>query len=334
MSTLLTSVRRTFSLYNPRLLFILAAVGLLWFALRNVSLHEIWRLLHQLKPQHLLLLMSINGLIVVALGSRWWLFLAALGHRLPYLELARYRLAAFGVSYFTPGPHFGGEPLQVYLLQQRNGVTTADAVASVTLDKVFDLLFNFVFLCVGFLLILAQLPSVGFSAAAVPYAVLAAALPLGLLMATATGRRPVSTALGAMGRYAAWGQSVYDLAYSSESQMIGLCQRQPRALWMAALLSLLNWLMLIGEFWLATYILRLNLTLMQAVFIMVAARVAILLPMPAGLGALESGLVLAAGLLGLNPAAGISLGILIRARDILVGLLGLWLASVDVGQVS
>ena len=333
MSTLLTGFRRTF-IFNPRLLFIVAAIGLLWFALRSVSPGEIWRLFQQLNPAKFWLLVGVNGLLLLVFGSRWWLFLMALGHRLPYLALARYRLAAFGVSYFTPGPHFGGEPLQVYLLQQRHGITTADAVASVTLDKMFDLLFNFIFLCIGFLLILGQMPGAGFSASAAPYAFIAATLPLGLLIATASGRRPVSTTIRAFRRYAAWGQSVYDLAYSSESQMIGVCQRQPWALWAATLLSLLTWLMLIGEFWLATYVLGLNLSLVQAIFIMVAARVAILLPMPAGLGALEAGLVLAVGMLGLDPAVGISLGILIRGRDILVGLVGLWLASLDVSKVA
>jgi hypothetical protein len=41
-------------------------------------------------------------------------------------------------------------------------------------------------------------------------------------------------------------------------------------------------------------------------------------------GALEASQVLALGALGINPSTGISLSLLIRARDIALGGLGLW----------
>ena len=65
-------------------------------------------------------LILLNGLIFLTFSGRWWLILRAQGHTIPYLRLSAYRLAAFGVTYFTPGPQFGGEPLQVYLVQRRD----------------------------------------------------------------------------------------------------------------------------------------------------------------------------------------------------------------------
>ena len=62
----------------------------------------------------------------------------------------------------------------------------------------------------------------------------------------------------------------------------------------------------------------------QSVVVLPAARVAFLLPVPAGLGALEAGQVLAMQALGINPAVGIGLSLLIRSRDIIFGGLGLW----------
>jgi uncharacterized membrane protein YbhN (UPF0104 family) len=59
-----------------------------------------------------------------------------------------------------------------------------------------------------------------------------------------------------------------------------------------------------------------------------AVRIAFLLPMPAGLGMLEAGQVLAMGLIGVNPALGVSLSLLIRIRDVIFGGLGLWLGGV------
>jgi uncharacterized membrane protein YbhN (UPF0104 family) len=57
------------------------------------------------------------------------------------------------------------------------------------------------------------------------------------------------------------------------------------------------------------------------------ALLSFLLPIPAGLGALEAGQVFALGALGYSPVQAISLALLIRARDLLFGGLGVLLAS-------
>ena len=114
----------------------------------------------------------------------------------------------------------------------------------------------------------------------------------------------------------------------SEEQSIALCRSHPFFLLAAIGASLLSWLAIIGEFWLMTNVMGLKLTLSEAVVALLAARVAILLPMPAAIGALEASQALAMRVLGQSPAAGVSLSLLIRARDVLLGVLGLWLAGV------
>ncbi len=57
-----------------------------------------------------------------------------------------YRAAANAVSYLTRGPHFGGEPLSVYLLHHQQGVSVSTAAASVALDRLLELLASFVVL--------------------------------------------------------------------------------------------------------------------------------------------------------------------------------------------
>jgi uncharacterized membrane protein YbhN (UPF0104 family) len=89
-------------------------------------------------------------------------------------------------------------------------------------------------------------------------------------------------------------------------------------------ISVLSWIAIIGEYGLALRFLGQNVTLAQTISALVAARFAILLPMPGGLGTLEASQVLALGALGLNPAVGISLSLLIRIRDVTLGGLGLW----------
>jgi uncharacterized membrane protein YbhN (UPF0104 family) len=74
--------------------------------------------------------------------------------------------------------------------------------------------------------------------------------------------------------------------------------------------------------------LGLHLSLPQVMLALTAARLAFLLPVPAGLGSLEAGQVLAMGLLGVNPAVAISLSLVIRARDLFFGGAGLWIGAV------
>jgi len=56
-----------------------------------------------------------------------------------------------------------------------------------------------------------------------------------------------------------------------------------------------------------------------------AARLAILLPFPGGLGALEASQVIVLSGLGYTPAQGAALALLIRARDLVFGGAGLLL---------
>jgi uncharacterized membrane protein YbhN (UPF0104 family) len=82
-------------------------VFLLWLALKDVSWHDLGTLLSRLQAVQILVLLLVNSLIILLLGARWWLILKVQGHRIPFLAAAGYRLAAFSVSYLTPGPAAG-----------------------------------------------------------------------------------------------------------------------------------------------------------------------------------------------------------------------------------
>ena len=127
----------------------------------------------------------------------------------------------------------------------------------------------------------------------------------------------------ALTRIAGWLQTLRQ----SKTQITLLWQDAPSVFLGALLISVLGWAALIGEFWYMTHALGLGLAFPQAITLLLAMRVAILLPMPAGLGVLEAGLAIATAALGLNPAAGISMSLLIRLRDVLVGLVGLCLGG-------
>jgi uncharacterized protein (TIRG00374 family) len=316
------SKRRSHPLWLWLLLGLLGAALLAW-ALRAVPLADILAVLRQLDLGQLLLLFIVNIGIVLLMGLRWWLILAALGHRLPFLAIIRYRLAAFGVSYFTPGPHFGGEPLQVYFVRNKHGVPGSRALAAVSMDKVLELLVNFAFLAFGVALVLSSglLPSrlLGSDLLrnAQPLFLVMTFTPLAYLLALQTGRRP----LGWLARRLPerWAVALTNTE-SALAELVG----RPRALLLALGASLLVWAALLFEYWLALRVLGLSLPLLQIIAILTASRIAMLAPTPGALGALEAAQVFALSALGFDPAYGISLSLLIRARDVFFGVFGIW----------
>lgn len=321
-------VRRSARRGAQSALLLLVALALLAWVLTQAPLRAAGALLGRLSLANVLALLLLNGLVLLTLNGRWWLILRAMGHPLPFFTLTLHRLAAFGVSYFTPGPHFGGEPLQVALLERQHAVARETAVAAVTLDKLLELLVNFLFLALGVGLVLRQGflgERVGWETAVFPFTLL---LSITLfLAATWRGLYPLTRLMRLLEHLLPfWGERARRAAallQASEEQATHFCQRAPRAMLLALLISLLSWALLVTEYALMLRFLGVSLTAGQTVAMLTAARLAYLLPLPGGLGALEASQVFMLQILGFNPAAAIGASLLIRARDVLLGLAGL-----------
>lgn len=308
-------------------------VALFVWVIRTISFAEVWAVVRQLRLWEVGVLIALNAVVLLAITARWWLLLRGQGYRLPLLRLLEYRLAVFGLSYFTPGPHVGGEPLQVMLVEQ-DGVPRSHALAAVTLDKAIEFTVNFAVLLAGLALILRwQLldRALGQQALAVgAFLLLVPVLYLGL---TLSGRRPLAASIRPLvGRrpFARWSESLAAAERAvalSENQVAALVRRSPGVMALAVGATLLSWVAMIAEYWLMVAFLGVRLTAPQLVTTLTAARIAILLFLPAGLGALEFSQALAFGALGYNPAVGAGVSLLIRARDTLLGGFGLWLGS-------
>ena len=299
------------------LLVTILVLALLAWALKDVSLANIIQTLGQLSFSQIIFLLVLNAGIFLLFSLRWWLILRSQGYRLPYLALSRYRLASFGVSYFTPGPQFGGEPLQVLLLRDRHQIAGRDATASVALDKLIELIANFSFLVFASGTVFLATPDLFGALDFNPlFSAMLLALPLVYLVLLWRGGKPISFLFFFKTE---WQEKILEV----ESQLVGLVRKQPRLLIQTLAASALIWLALIFEYQLALGFLGLSLSFSSVLTIMLMARIAMLAPTPGALGTLEAGLVFAIALLGINPAYAVALALLIRGRDILFGSLGL-----------
>lgn len=302
---------------------LLLSAALLWWAFRDISFAEIAAALGQLQGWQVGVVLAVNAIMILLFALRWWLVLRAQGHALPYLAVARYRLASFAISYFTPGQHFGGEPLQVVLLGKNHKVKSSTAVASVALDKAMELFANFAVLAggIGILLTSGLFPTLPLQRA-LPVALALLAIPPAYLIAVVAGWRP----LGGLQRR--FDNRLTAALASAEGQLAGLA-RKPWLLLQCLLASALVWVALFFEFWLMLHYLGLTVNGQQLLAVVIAGRIALLAPTPGALGALEASQVLAMQALGFDPAYGLALGLLIRARDIFFAIIGLVLGGAE-----
>ena len=96
----MTERTRVWGWIRPAITYSLLA-ALLYVALRNAPLTEIWEILRKLQPWQVFLLVILNTAIYILITLRWWLIIRAEKKGVPLVELFSTRLSVFGISYFT-----------------------------------------------------------------------------------------------------------------------------------------------------------------------------------------------------------------------------------------
>jgi glycosyltransferase 2 family protein len=304
-------------------------VTLLYFALRHAPLTEIWEAIHQLQSWQILVLVVINITIYMLVTLRWWIIIHAERKTITFLPLVLVRIAVFGVSYFTLGPQVGGEPLQVLYLQRKYGMTYTRATSTVIMDKLLEFLANFFLLVFGLMAVLqAGIISINGSrpfVSLIPLAALLAWPPIHIMLMI-RGRYPIGAGLRAA--FSRVGNPKWLRFIVASERMAGMfCQRHPRALLMAVGTSLAAGAAMVAEYALITSFLGINLHGWQTLAAWTTSWLAFLVPLPGGLGALEASQVFTLGAFEISAALAIGVTLLIRARDLLIGGLGLLLAG-------
>lgn len=311
------------------LLATLLLAALLYWALRNAPLAEIWVAICRLQAWQIAVLLLLNALVYLLVTLRWWIIVQAEARRVPYFPLLAVRLAVFGVSYFTLGPQVGGEPLQVLSLQRKYGLSYTRATASVLMDKLLEFLVNFLLLAVGLTAVFRAgiLPENGrqLTGSLVLLVILILWPPVHILLMY-NRIYPLTRMLRAIPFLP---RNAKPLRFLCAAEWLAgaFCQRHPRALLGALAVSLLAGLGMLMDYGLMAFFMGIHLPFWKIVAGWTAGWLSFLVPLPGGLGALEASQVFALGTFDISAATAISVTLLMRARDLLVGGLGLVLAG-------
>lgn len=270
-----------------RIVAIVAILGLLAFFVRNLDWAGLGRALEDAKWWPIALAAALNFAHMFGMAVTWHIMLRPKHHVSP-LRIWRYTIASFAASAVVPAR--GGELLRLWALKTRDGVPTAEGAAAAIGEK---LVAAFTLLLLGAPVpLVLDLPAwVGDSMLIGMGALLAAFVLLWFLV----GKVEVTEDSNWLRRWVGG---------------LHVVRNGPRFL-LAMLAMIGTWAVDMAMVMLALYAVGIDLPLPAAVLILVMLNVVIMVPStPAGIGAMEAGVLAATRILHVPDEPALAFGLL------------------------
>ena len=269
-------------------------------------------------------LFLVNLVILFLAVKRWQILSQIFDVEISFTRLFIIRQAGSTFSFVTPGPQFGGEPLQALWLNSGQGIPLDNTIASIGADRFIEIFINFSFLFLGILLVIQ-----GNIEADLSNAVLFVSLSLICLITLLSlffyKHRFIVSSLF----------SLYGLVFqkpsdkdqeqriiASISAIFSRIEKEKLRVSFAIVIGAFGWLALIFELYLMMSALNLTPDLYEIVFVMLGIRIALLMPIPGGVGTIETSLIWSFGVLGLSLVGAAGVIALNRIRDLIILALG------------
>jgi uncharacterized membrane protein YbhN (UPF0104 family) len=265
----------------------------LWFFVKKIDWHRLGNELVTAKVWPLVIAAALNFVLLIGKAVCWRIMLAP-RYRVPTLRLTRYTIVAFAASVLAPAR--AGELLRVWLLKKRDGVPTAEVAGVAIAEKLLD--------AVTMLVLVAPLPWLlpGLPKWVADSLMICAGVAVvafvGLFIAVGRIREPDSW----FGRFIA-GMHVL----RSGRRLVGSIATL-MVVWIA------DWSMI----WLVAYAVGIQLSIPAGLLILFTLNLAITAPStPAGVGALEVGVLAATRLLDIPNEPALAFALLYHALQII-----------------
>ena len=129
-----------------RAVLVVGVIALLVMFARTVNWHEAWSSIRNADRRWLLAAMAANLLSIVVKGARWWIFLRRVGVDRPWLA-QRATLAGAGLNNVLVAN--GGEAARVVFVARASSVPAGTILATLAIERVFDLVGYVLFLAVA-----------------------------------------------------------------------------------------------------------------------------------------------------------------------------------------
>ena len=302
------------------------ASALILVTIKELPFAELGSRLKDITLMSWIILLVVNVAILFLAVKRWQVLAQIFGIQLPLSYFFKLRQAGSLVSFLTPGPQFGGEPLQVFWLNQNHAIPLDVGIATVGIDRFLETVINLfiLLLCIIFIL----LTDIEVDLYRALLFILSTLMVIIISVAIFIKK---SNWLMKMFNYLIAKFFNEDLLLekngrktpSKANQILTTIKSNKSKLFCALTLALVGWLALMLELYLMLGALNLAPTLYDVVLIMLGIRLALLMPIPGGLGTIEASLLWSFGILELTLAGAGGIIAISRSRDILLLLVGM-----------
>jgi len=312
------------------LLLFLVGVGILVVLLARVGFESVFSALVLFGLPPFLIFVSISLVNFSLYVYRWQYILnkdLPRDQRIGFWRLYMHRMSGFAFMYLLPMSIFGSEPIRVGLVHE-DGIPLKRATSSVVIDLAFELTSFILFVSVGIVLAFFEHVALGNSLWLLILALsLFTALLLSFYWATVTGRGFFSSIFRLLRlQNRKHLRKLNTWLVGMEAQMTEFLNGHPFMLVWLLLISLVTISFKTLESWFVAHFLGVSLNFSQALLVSTIPGLAMLLPIPGGLGFFEASNTGLFALLGISVNA-LVLVLIIRLRDIIFMVIGLTHAS-------
>ena len=314
---------------NRRKLFFLTAwlVGcsLVFFTIRELPLAGMLERLGEISPLRLVGLLAINSLILFFSVKRWQILAQVFDIQLPLAHLFKVRQAGNTISFVTPGPQFGGEPLQLYWLSQSHEIPMDISLAILGADRFMEIFINLSILLLSVIFIFYTDIEVNLSKTFLFIFLTVSILTMLLVLFL---RQPewlenIFKSLFSRFTHTVSNSNESQNASSGWGRLLKKIEKNKSKVILAATITLLGWIALLLELFMMMEALGISPNFYEVIFVMLGIRIALLMPIPGGVGTIEASLFWSFEILGLTLAGAGGLIALSRLRDVIVLFIGI-----------
>lgn len=282
-----------------------------WLALRDVDWADAGRALHGCNYWWLLPALGALALTIPVKALRWQLLYH--GRTRPPFGAATAALL-IGLFFNTILPARAGEAARVVALNRSAGTSKAESIATVVLERVFDVLALLVMLFVA----APWLPHVTWLRTAAGLAVaLVVVIAVAVVAVALHGERPLGLLLRPLGRLPFLSRErIAALVANAHHGLAGI--RSLRLAAAVAVLTVSAWLLLALSTWLLMRGFDLQLPFLAGLLVVVAINLALVLPSsPAGLGVFEAATLVVLHAYGVPDSRAVSYALLLHAVNLI-----------------
>lgn len=307
------------------LLSFLVAGLIIYFVFQKIGTQEIWQAFLSFSPWGIFWVLILTVLYHLTATWRLQAILKDRGYFVSTKEVFSAWLASFAIAYFTPIATMADGVLRVYILKEKNSVPWKENIISNVIDEILDGTIFFFAIIVGIVFLILHTLTIPVKLWMV---ILILLFPIGGIAFFYFRAFKSQSMLKIIEKplQKIFKNAMFSKAFSWEKELLSFFDPKNKNMWRAIMFSfargIVNWI----RCWVLLLFLGIPLGWIGSLIVIGFANLAYVLPLPAAIGSHEAIQAFIFSNLGLQTHSAVAFTLILRAFDILIGIVGIFIA--------